>query len=237
MSVLEAIRSDADAARRYDRIAPYYDRYVGWFERGSLERLVAALDLEQGETVLDVGCGPGSAVVALGERVGPDGTVIGLDVSGRMIDLARDRLEARGFGDRALLIHGDARDMRHVDDDSVDAVVLSFTLELFSREEMRAVLAECRRVLKPDGRLGVLSLFREDRLSVAIYDGLHRLAPGVFDCRPIDLPAVLERHGFAVRSIWTDCLYGLPVAGVIASTDDRSSASRRVRPRGADHAA
>ncbi|MFC4249155.1 class I SAM-dependent methyltransferase [Natribaculum luteum] len=220
MSLLEAIRSDADAARRYDRIAPYYDRYVSWFERGPLERLVTALDLEQGETLLDVGCGPGSALVALGDRVGPEGVVIGLDVSGRMIDLARDRLETRGFGDRALLIHGDARDMRHVDDDSVDAVVLSFTLELFSREEMRTVLAECRRVLVPDGRLGVLSLSREDRLSVAVYDRFHRLAPGVFDCRPIDLPAVLERHGFAVRSVWTERLYGLPVSGAIASIDD-----------------
>lgn len=216
MALLESARSDASARERYDRLAPYYDRYVRWFERGHVERLLEDLEIVPGETVLDVGCGPGTALVRLGELVGPDGTVVGLDVSGRMIERARDRLERRGFGDRAVLVHGDARNARRIADDAVDAVVMTFTFELFSEADQERVLEECRRVLAPGGRLGVLSIGREDRLAVAVYERLRRLFPDVFDCRPIDLEGRLEADDFAVRSAWTDDLYGLPVTGVVA---------------------
>ena len=216
MDLRELTRSDASARERYDLLAPYYDRYVRWFERDHVERLLEDLELEPGATVLDVGCGPGTALVSLGERVGPEGTVAGLDVSGEMIERARDRLERRGFGDRAILVHGDARNMRRIADASVDAVVMTFTFELLSSSDQERVLEECRRVLAPDGRLGVLSIAREDRLAVAIYEALHRRLPGVFDCRPIDLEGRLEASDFSIRSAWTDDLYGLPVTGAVA---------------------
>ena len=216
MDLRELSRPDTGARERYDRLAPYYDRYVRWFEHDHVERLLEDLELEPGETVLDVGCGPGAAVVRVGERVGPEGTVVGLDVSGEMVERARERLARRGFGDRAILIHGDARNMRRVADDSVDAVVMTFTFELLSSADQERVLEECRRVLVPTGRLGVLSLAHEDRRVVTLYETLHRRLPGLFDCRPIDLEARLECGGFSVRSSWTDDLYGLPVTGVVA---------------------
>lgn len=217
MDRLESARSEADAGTRYDRLAPYYDRYITRLERRHVDRLVDDLELEPGETVLDIGCGPGTALVTAGEQVGADGTVVGLDLSAEMIDRARRRLEDRGFGDRALLINGDARNMRHVADDSVDAVVSSFTLELLSSTDRQTVLGECRRVLTPEGRLGALSLSRKDRLAVSLYDRLHRLRPDVFDCRPIDLVAALERADFEIRAVRTESLYGLPVEGVVAT--------------------
>src|SRR3954470_18418474 len=51
-----------------------------------------ALALRGGERALDVGCGAGQTLVQLAERVGPDGWVTGLDVSGPLVEQARQRV-------------------------------------------------------------------------------------------------------------------------------------------------
>jgi len=216
MRAIELARSGGEPAAWYDRIAPAYERYVRWLPRGAVDRLVDELDPQPGETVLEVGPGPGTELVDLCERVGPTGRVVGVDVSGAMIELATARLERRGFGDRATLIHGDARTLDHVADGSVDAILASSVLESLPPAGTRTVLGECLRVLAPDGRLGVLSLARSERLPARLYADCRRLLPGAADCRQIDAVAVLEAAGFAVRSRWSDRLVGVPVEGVVA---------------------
>ena len=222
MRLIELVRSGGEPAAWYDRIAPIYERYVRWLPRGAVGRLVEELDPRPGETVLEIGPGPGTELVELCERVGPTGRVVGVDVSGEMIELARARLERRGFGDRATLIHGDARSLDHVADGTVDAIFAASVLESLPPDGRRAVLGECRRILAPDGRLGVLSLARSERLPARLYAGCRRLLPGAVDCRQIDLVAVLEAAGFAVRSRWSGRLVGVPVEGAVAvSVSDR----------------
>jgi SAM-dependent methyltransferase len=56
----------------------------------------AALDLARpavGETVLDIGCGCGATLLELANRVGPDGSVVGVDISAPMLDRARERVQ------------------------------------------------------------------------------------------------------------------------------------------------
>lgn len=59
-------------------------------------RIIEALAPQVGERVLDVGCGNGALALAVAERVGPAGVVVGLDVSGPMLAHARGRADAAG---------------------------------------------------------------------------------------------------------------------------------------------
>lgn len=62
--------------------------------RAYKQRLLDLLDLRPGQTVLDVGCGPGTDLLALAERVGATGTVIGVDQDPAMLAKARERTAA-----------------------------------------------------------------------------------------------------------------------------------------------
>lgn len=105
-----------------------------------------ALDLEAGETVLSLGCGPGFEPAELADPVGPDGLVYGIDRSEAMLALARRRCDDRPG---VRLARGDVVDLP-VADGSVDAAVAVQVYEYV--EDLGAALAELRRVLRPGGR-------------------------------------------------------------------------------------
>ena len=78
-------------ARLYDLLATRLPG-VGRFRAAAAD----ALDLSPGDTVVDVGCGSGAALPYLRERVGPDGAVVGVDLTGEMLARARERVARAG---------------------------------------------------------------------------------------------------------------------------------------------
>jgi arsenite methyltransferase len=108
-----------------------------------------ALDPAPGERILDVGCGPGFYVAELLERVGPEGSVVGVDASAPMLAMAARRCE--GKGDVAFY-EADATSLP-VDDASFEAAISVQVLEYVS--DLTAALAELHRALRPGGRLVV----------------------------------------------------------------------------------
>lgn len=205
----------------YDRISRSYDLLAEASEHQSRERGLELLDVRPGERVLEIGFGTGHGLVSLAEAVGPEGTVVGIDVSEGMREVARERLEESGLAERARSLDlGDARDLPY-DDASFDAVFLSFTLELFEEGDLERVLGECRRVLAPGGRLGVVSLEHEESTSllVDLYKWLHRHFPHIADCRPIPVIDLVAASGFRIERRVGMSIWSLPVAAVVASTE------------------
>jgi SAM-dependent methyltransferase len=86
----------------YGRDAAQYDIRTGAFERYR-RQLVELLPLGGGEVVLDVGCGTGLCFALLHERVGPGGTVVGVDASREMLGLAAERVAANGWTNVVLV--------------------------------------------------------------------------------------------------------------------------------------
>ena len=101
---------------------------------------------------------------------------------------------------------------------SFDAVFLSFTLELFSEAEIPVVLKECRRVLKQEGRLAIVSLAKKDVLACHLYEWGHKRWPVMLDCRPIELRKSLEAGGFRVQAAKIQTMWGLPVEIVLGKS-------------------
>jgi len=111
---------------------------------------MARAALTAGERVLDVGCGCGHTTVEIARRVGPTGSVVGIDVSSRMLECARDRARSAGIA--------------NVRFDNADAQTHAFAGArfdvLFSRfgvmffTDPTAAFANLRTALRPGGRLG-----------------------------------------------------------------------------------
>ena len=75
----------------YERVAPEYDSWAGGLHGRVAAKLVELAAPKRGEAVLDVGCGTGLVSHLVAAKVGARGSVVGIDLSSRMLDLARRR--------------------------------------------------------------------------------------------------------------------------------------------------
>jgi SAM-dependent methyltransferase len=112
----------------------------------------AALALNQGENVLDIGSGPGLLACEMATEVGAAGSVSGIDASESMLALARMRRPPEGSAE-IRFVAGDACVLPFTDE-SFDAAVATQVYEYV--QDMPAALGEAFRVLRPGGRLLVL---------------------------------------------------------------------------------
>jgi ubiquinone/menaquinone biosynthesis C-methylase UbiE len=210
--------TQAELARRfYDRISGVYDALADASEREARTLGVSLLAPSGSEHILEIGCGTGHALVDIAKRLSPKGRVFGIDVSRGMLEIAEKSVQDAALGERiAELRLGDAKELPY-ESDAFDAVFASFTLELFSEAEISVVLGEISRVLRPGGRLGVVSLSttHESLAIVDVYRFLHRHFPHIVDCQPIDARSYLERAGFEILAAEGVSIWGLPVLAIV----------------------
>jgi SAM-dependent methyltransferase len=95
-TLAEALARQARHQPAYYEHARSYDRDTGVFQPYR-RAVVAALPLQAGQVVLDVGCGTGSCCGLLREKVGPSGTVIGIEESPEMAAVAREHIARQGW--------------------------------------------------------------------------------------------------------------------------------------------
>jgi demethylmenaquinone methyltransferase/2-methoxy-6-polyprenyl-1,4-benzoquinol methylase len=212
--------SQAASARQfYDRISKAYDLIADSDERAAREQGLAALAVQPGQQILEIGYGTGHSLVSLAQAVGPRGKVFGIDVSDGMRDVAGQRVKEAGLADRVELVAAPAPPLPYADG-QFDAVSMSFTLELFPLAEIPAVLGEIKRVLKPGGRLGVASMAvaragEQESLLEHVYKWMHLHFPHIVDCQPIDARTSVVDAGFQLAHDAELKIWSMPVAVVV----------------------
>ncbi len=108
------------------------------------------MELGDGQTVVDVGCGPGFDAVTLARSVGDSGRVIGIDADPEMVKQAAARVQSEGCAENVMITIGNALQLPLPDRD-VDAC-RSERLLMHLRDPERAV-SEMARITRPGGRV------------------------------------------------------------------------------------
>ena len=199
----------AETQSNYDRLSRWYDALAG-SEARFVRQAVDGLNLCPGERVLEIGCGTGKALSELAARTGPGGLALGLDLSLGMLRRSARRTGPHVSQADALALPCAAA--------SFDAVLMTFTLEIFSDAEIIRVLGEVRRVLRPGGRLGLVFLLETDAPGwmERTYGHFHRRYPDRIDCRPIRPDGRVREAGFSLAMADRRLLWGLPVCIILA---------------------
>jgi demethylmenaquinone methyltransferase/2-methoxy-6-polyprenyl-1,4-benzoquinol methylase len=214
--VLRVFQSRDETRAFYNKISKVYDLLAEHSEEPIKRAGLDKLDARPRERILEIGFGTGHSVVEIARRIAPGGKVFGIDLSEGMLDISKERLVREGLADCAELALGDAMKLPY-EDGSMDGVFMSFTLELFDTPEIPVVLRECRRVLRPDGRIVVVGMSKEGEGGVMlhVFEWTHQHLPNYVDCRPIFVRRALEAAGFSIVSAETKSMW-VPVEIVLA---------------------
>jgi demethylmenaquinone methyltransferase/2-methoxy-6-polyprenyl-1,4-benzoquinol methylase len=113
-------------AKWYDLTANLY-YLIGFREYRVRRRAIHALDLAPGDTVVEIGCGTGLNFDLLQRQVGPEGRVIGVDLTDAMLGQAEKRVMRRGWSNVELVL-GDAAEFEFPE--SVNGILSTFALTL-----------------------------------------------------------------------------------------------------------
>ena len=215
----------------FDLIAPRYDRFTRVFSYDMDRRWKAELmhwmagQLRADANVVDLACGTGDLAFAAGERA-PSGTVLGVDASAAMIDIARTRA-AHARAKHVRFAVGDLSAL-DVPTASVDAITAGYALR--NVPDYTRGIAEIARVLKPGGVLATLDFYRPRstlwrRLFLSYLSAAGNLVGWLWHREPVvygyiarsidhfvswqEFSASLAAHGIRVERVRTKLLGGV----------------------------
>lgn len=130
------------------------DRYEKMFQWSpAFERLLEPADVQIGQTVGDLGCGPGYLSAQLLQRVGAKGHVHAFDVNADFIERTRAKAEAESLADRLTLHHLTDGNIP-LPDATLDRIIAKNVMVYV--DDPMATFQEFRRILKPGGKAHVI---------------------------------------------------------------------------------
>ncbi len=153
-----------EMSKWYDLIAGVYDQFSNRTYKKPRKALVDKLGLVSGDTVLHIGCGTGLSFHLIKDKIGPTGTLIGLDVSRNMLAQADKKILKYGW-QNVHLIHADARNLsaeliaEHLGQEtSIDHAVGELAFSVMP--DWQSVMKNSLSLIKDGGKFGVLDGYR-----------------------------------------------------------------------------
>jgi SAM-dependent methyltransferase len=161
-----------------DRVSKESTNYVFGGDQNELDRLLGQADdlkpesswlldnlgIKTGWRVADIGCGPIGVLDILSERVGPTGTVIGVEREARFAEMARDQIKKRRLGNTSV-VEGDLLSS-HLDAGSFDLVHERLVLLNVPQSNQLSIVAQMFSLARPGGLVAVENW---DRVSYVCY--------------------------------------------------------------------
>ena len=224
---MQALKSDdnkdtlshQEARKTYDRIGSLQDSQRFYEDRAT--RLVLSYgEFTSAGTVFEFGCGTGRFAQKLFEEYLPESaTYRGIDISPKMIRLARARLEP--FSARASVLLSAGEPPVAEPDAYYDRFVSNYVFDLLSHDDIRSVLREAHRITRPNGLLclsglstGIGFVSRTVANMISRVQSRHPALVG--GCRPIDILPLLSDVDWQVQHHSKVVAFGVPSEVVVA---------------------
>lgn len=143
----------------YDRVSDKYDEffltkvYIPEIKKRIFQSFIDDLNIKEGENVLDLACGTGLFTYEIAKRIGESGKILGIDISEKMLDIAREKLQKFQLNNIEFL-HGDMLENLYKIESSTYNVVACEWGICYSKPNK--VIKETSRILKPGGRVGII---------------------------------------------------------------------------------
>jgi demethylmenaquinone methyltransferase/2-methoxy-6-polyprenyl-1,4-benzoquinol methylase len=135
----------------------FWSSHWGFVEQDTVEirqETIDQLGLESGDTVLDLGCGPGVNFAMLREAVGPEGRILAIDLSRKMLERAQARIDDHGW-ENVTLVQADAT-RPVVGGEQLDGAVA--TTAVSATPDVRSTVAVVYDALRPDTRFALYEI-------------------------------------------------------------------------------
>lgn len=198
----------------YDDFGEKQDKQ-SFYEDTALTTLLDGSHMENANRIFEYGCGTGRfAAQILSENYAAGAYYLGIDISDKMVLLAKNKLESFGTRAEVKISRGETRFEN--DDSTVDRFVSTYVLDLLDEETIRHILTEAQRILEPNGLLCLAGVTRGvglfSKVVMKTWETIFRMnASFVGGCRPIELLDYL--HG----GTWEILLHETVVSFGIAS--------------------
>lgn len=162
---------------------------------------IAFAELTEGDVVLDLGSGVGFDCFLAADKVGNTGKVIGVDMTGEMVEKARENSREYGYENTEFRM-GDIETLP-VEDSIVDVIISNCVINLCPDKEQ--VFRESYRVLKPTGRMYISDMVLLKELPVELLENKDLLVGCVAGAiLKEDYIALMQKAGFKVEIIGED---------------------------------
>jgi len=186
-------------ARHFDAQASKYDRShtVRRFQSRAPIRALSCIELRPGMRVLDLGCGTGSGTREIAHRVGPSGTVVGLDTSPRMIAEAERKCGDLSSGDASFVV-GCAEDLN--EERRFDVVICTNAFHHFLDKAL--VFRRVLHAVRPEAMFLIEDICN-DSWTMRALDWLGTMGERVHvgSTRSSDLKRLMENQGFVEAAV------------------------------------
>lgn len=153
---------------RFDSVAADYEKHVAPLFHVPAADLIELAALQPGEKVLDVATGPGVAALLAAPKVGPTGSIVGVDFSEAMLAIARQKADKEGLA--VEFVRGDVEAL-DFPERSFDVVLSNCGLGTTEPEKS---LPSIRRMIKPGGRFALTHWGPTSRPAQAFYELLRK---------------------------------------------------------------
>jgi ubiquinone/menaquinone biosynthesis C-methylase UbiE len=221
------VSQDSSRTLSRDRVRAFYDRFgktqdlQSFYEHPATDALIAHGGFEEASSVFELGCGTGAfAEGLLANHLPATAAYTGVDISPKMVSLARQRLE--GYSARAQVILSDGSLRFDYPAGKFDRFIANYVADLLPSGDIMEVVQEAHRLLSADGKLCLVSLTHGNttisRAVSSLWSRLCALSPAlVGGCRPITLERYIDPAEWQVSHLSQLSAFGISSQALVAT--------------------